>query len=55
MSPESRITLPSIVADDLRTFLDAMEDDGPNLSQLGLRGFTLDDAIRNMREIYGLG
>lgn len=55
ISPESRINLPSVVADDLRAFLNVMQDDRPNLMQLGLRSFTLEDAIRNMREVYGLG
>lgn len=55
ISLEARVSLPLDVAGDLRNFLDAMEDNGPNLSQLGIRRLTLADALRGLREVYGLG
>jgi len=54
ISPEARIDPPSGVAEDLREFLDAMEENGPDLHQLGIRGFTLAEALSGMREVYRL-
>lgn len=51
----TRENLPADVARDLKAFLDAMEDDGPNLTQLKVRGFTLAEALIGMRQVYGLG
>jgi hypothetical protein len=55
ISPEARVDLPVEVADDLKAFLDAMEGNGPDLSQLGIRAFTPADAVRGLREVYGSG
>jgi len=54
ISLEAKVDLPPSVAGDLKRFLDAMENDGLNLRQLGLRGFTLANALQGMRGVYGL-
>ena len=54
ISLETKVDLPPMVAGDLKRFLDAMENSGPDLPQLGIRGFTLADALQGMRGVYGL-
>lgn len=54
ISLDTRIGLPTDVADDLKAFLDAMEDGGPDLAQIGVPRITLTDALRGMRQVYGL-
>ena len=54
ISLDSRVELSPDVARHLTVFLDAMEDDGPDLPQIGIRGFTLADALLGMRVVYGL-
>ncbi|MEN6372479.1 MAG: hypothetical protein ABFD64_10765 [Armatimonadota bacterium] len=54
VSLEDRIDLPEGIADDLKSFLDAVGSSSLDLSQLDIRGFTLADAIRGLREVYGL-
>lgn len=53
ISPEDRVSLPPEVAGDMKSFIDAMEDDGPDLPQLGIR-IKLPDALESMRKVYGL-
>jgi hypothetical protein len=55
ISPETRVVLPTNVARDMAAFLDAMVDDGPDLAQIGLRGIKLADAVRGLKEAYGVG
>lgn len=54
ISLQERFVLSPGIASDLKTFLDAMEDSGPDLSQIGISGFTLADALSGLREVYGL-
>ena len=54
ISLETRVNLPTEVAVDLEAFISALQENGPNLSQLGIRGFTLADAVNGMIEVYGL-
>ncbi|MHB1000030.1 MAG: hypothetical protein ACYC27_12360 [Armatimonadota bacterium] len=51
---DTRVNLPTDVARDLKAFLDAMEVDGPDLTQIGVRGFTLAEALTGMRQVWTL-
>lgn len=54
ISTEQRIYLPPEVAGDMRAFLLAVEDSKLNLSQIGIQGFTLTDAVDGLKQVYGL-
>lgn len=51
---DAKIDLPPDIAHDLKAFLDAMEIERPDLTQIGLTGLTLNEALTGMRQVYKL-
>ena len=55
LTPESKIHLPSPIANDLRSFIDQIiSDKSINLKQLGLRNIALNAMLDNLKTIYTL-
>jgi len=55
LTPETRVHLPALVEDDLRRFLELVEEQqAVNLASVGLRHMTLAEVCGTMRRIYGL-
>ena len=56
IDPEQSIGLPGSIKEDLRQFFDEAESDqGVDLKNLGLRSRSLDEILKDLRSIYGIG
>jgi len=56
LSPTSQITVPQTIKQDLKLFLDRIENDNAiDLKVLGLKHRRLDEALGLLRKIYGIG
>ena len=45
-------SLPEAIKKDMRAFLDAMEREGVDVDQLGIRGKTKEDIVDELRSMY---
>lgn len=54
ISLQDRVSLPPEVAKDLKAFLQATEGSGLDLSQIGIKGSTLVDAVYGLKQVYGI-
>ena len=56
VDPEQSIGLPASIKEDLRQFFDEIESDqSVDLKVLGLRSRCLDEVLKDLRSIYGVG
>ncbi|MDP3057939.1 MAG: hypothetical protein Q8N36_00545, partial [bacterium] len=52
LDPTKRLQIPVRVRQDMKQFLMLMEDEGIDLTQLGITRQTKDDVLRNLRMIF---
>jgi len=46
--------LPQSIADDMRTFLEKVSGEPPDLKNLGILNTSLEEVIANLKNIYNL-
>jgi hypothetical protein len=54
ISPLSRVIVGDAIMEDINRFLEKITEDEPDLVNLGIRRFTLEELLARIKEIYSI-